>query len=142
MDKNFYRAMYGGSSRIDRTTPQMPVQTSQTSQDEKDYGKAPSRVIGGLKAQNAHVTNVDIDGKIVDIPRLEYIKALEEEIKLLKIRDSINTKKLIRLEAQNRSMETRLSVMDSAIKSIEANKNSGQQYAQRFQTSFKPKTRS
>lgn len=138
MDINFHRAMYGGNSRVDRTAP---LYVPQNNEEEKDYGKAPSRVIGGLKAQNAHITSIEVDNKQVDIPRVEYVKALEEEIKALKIRDSVNTKKIIRFESTIRSLETRLQSIDSAIKNIETNNKNQSQNVPRFQ-SFKPKTRS
>lgn len=140
MDINFHRAMYGSGSRIDRTSP-LNIAPNHD-EEEKDYGKMPSRVIGGLKAQNAHVTSIEVDNKQIDIPRMEYIKALEEEIKALKIRDSVNTKKIIRFESTIRSLETRLQTIDSAIKTIENNNKNQSQHVPRFQTSFKPKTRS
>lgn len=99
---NFKRMMYGS----------VPVQNNQ--QKENSYDKTPSRVLGGLKAQNAHVKTFQIGEEEVSFPRIEYVKALEEEIKVLRVKNKNNETRISRLESQLDSLSTKLtSLMDS-----------------------------
>lgn len=58
------KSMYGGE----------PIKTTQVE-------KSASRVIGGLKAQNAHQQTFTIDGELVTFPKTQYVEQLEKQVK-------------------------------------------------------------
>ena len=75
MDEKFYRRMYGaGPSNSEPTTPKQPETPE----------KRASRVLGGMKAQNSHTVIVEVDGKLVNLPKTEYVKLLEEQVKQMR----------------------------------------------------------
>jgi exosome complex RNA-binding protein Rrp4 len=97
-DDNFYSSMYGGDlyhGKDVKASPTKPVSAE----------KMASRVIGGLKAQNAHTKTVEIDGQLHSFPRAEYVEQLETQLKEArkKLQDMEN--KMNRLiKANNRIM--------------------------------------
>lgn len=46
--------------------------------------KSPSRVLGGMKAAGVTSSVVEVDGSDLHIPRIEYVEALEKQIKELR----------------------------------------------------------
>lgn len=104
---NFKRMMYGSALG--------PIQSNQ--QKENNYDKTPSRVLGGLKAQNAHVKTFQIGDENVSFPRIEYVKALEEEIKVLRVKNKNNETRITRLESQIDTLSTKLANLIESQKS-------------------------
>lgn len=64
--------MYGGGAKA-KPAP-TPVATP-------DKFKMASRVIGGLKAQNAHTKTVEIDGEFHTFPKAEYVAQMETQLR-------------------------------------------------------------
>lgn len=81
MSDNTLWNMYGGGSPVAKPTAPVP-----------DKFKQASRVIGGLKAQNAHTKTVDIDGEFHTFPKAEYVAQLETQVREARanIRDLTN----------------------------------------------------
>lgn len=75
-EENFVYDMYGSGSPI-------------TKKQEVSPAKLASRVLGGMKAQNSHTKTIEVDGQIVNLPKAEYVKLLEDQIKDMrnKVRD-------------------------------------------------------
>lgn len=71
-----------------------------------------SRVIGGIKAQGADHRLVNIDNQDIEIPKIEYIRILEQQIKEIRNKNHILENKVSRLQDQ-------LSTSNSRIKSLE-----------------------
>jgi len=77
---NFFARMYG-------------------SQTQSTSNKAPTRVAGGLKAQGVdRFTMVAEDGSSREIPTVEYVRSLEEQIKKQRAAITVLERKLGRLE--------------------------------------------
>lgn len=85
---NMYSRMYGAKKDV-------PVQKKQ---EPLDF-KSASRQIGGLKAQNATSMVVEVNDKLVEIPRMEYVTALEKQNKDMS--KSINEMKAQIIKLQN-----------------------------------------
>jgi len=99
-DDNFYPSMYGGDLYHQKDAK---VSTTPTSVARD---KMASRVIGGLKAQNAHMKTVEIDGELHSFPRAEYVEQLETQVKEAR-------KKLADMEAkQNRLIKANNRIMN------------------------------
>lgn len=94
---NLYWNMYGGGN------PAKP--NNDAAKASRD--KMASRVIGGLKAQNAHTKTVDIGGELCTFPKAEYVNQLEVQLReaRAKIRD-LETKTQRLTKANNRIMES------------------------------------
>lgn len=71
--EDLYRRMYGPSAG------NQPTQKQTSPRD-----KLASRVLGGMKAQNSHTKVVEFDGELVTLPRAEYIKVLEDQIRQMR----------------------------------------------------------
>jgi hypothetical protein len=93
---NYLNQMYGRKS---------PAQT-QSSSD-----KNPNRVTGGLKGQGVdRFTMVSEDGSTKEIPTLEYVRSLEEQIKKQRVAiDSLNRK----LTRQDTTIQNLLSLRNN-----------------------------
>lgn len=71
---------------------------------EKSSDKNPNRVTGGLKAQGVdRFTMVAEDGSSKEIPTLEYVRSLEEQLRKQRAVIDVLERKLTR---QERSLET------------------------------------
>lgn len=98
-DDNFFPSMYGGDLYHSKTakvsTPSKPASPD----------KMASRVIGGLKAQNAHTKTVEIDGQLHSFPRAEYVEQIETQLKEArkKLQDMENKQNRL-IKANNRIM--------------------------------------
>lgn len=66
--------MYGSG------TSKAPNDTSK----EVISNKSAARVMGGMKAAGVHTVTVEIDGQFYSVPRSEYIKTLENNVKELR----------------------------------------------------------
>lgn len=99
-DDNFYSSMYGGPLRHNASAAAKPASTS------PDKMKQASRVIGGLKAQNAHTKTVEIDGDYHTFPTAEYVSQMETQLREARntIRD-LQTKQSRLVKNNNRIME-------------------------------------
>lgn len=59
--------------------------------------KAASRVLGGMKAAGVTSTIVEVDGTDMKIPRIEYVEALERQVKDLRKQLNDMTTKMIKM---------------------------------------------
>jgi hypothetical protein len=105
-DDNFYSSMYGGDLYHGKEV-KTPTSSTTVSKD-----KLASRVIGGLKAQNAHTKTIEIDGQYHSFPRAEYVEQLETQLKEVrkKVQDMEN--KMNRLIKANNRMMNKLRDID------------------------------
>ena len=96
MDDDYLSSMYGGSAYRDKKPVSKPVVSPE---------KMASRVIGGLKAQNAHLQTFEINGQTVTFPKAEYVSQIETQLKEArnKIRD-LETKQARLIKANNTMM--------------------------------------
>jgi len=76
-DTNFYPSMYGGPLRHNTAD----TNKTPSAQAAADKFKQASRVIGGLKAQNAHTRTVEVDGEYHTFPTAEYVSQMETQLK-------------------------------------------------------------
>lgn len=74
-DDNFLFNMYNAFKK-----PSTPAPVSSSAEREK---KA-SRVLGGMKAAGVTSVTVDVNGQDVSVPRTEYVKVLEDQVKQLR----------------------------------------------------------
>jgi TolA-binding protein len=84
--------MYGGGSATPKPSAPPP-----------DKFKQASRVIGGLKAQNAHTKTVEIEGEYHTFPKAEYVAQMETQLREARntIRELTNkTQRLARQQAK------------------------------------------
>lgn len=94
---SIYSRIYGKTPK-DKKSPEPQI---------KDDGKAATRVLAGLKVQNAHMQRVELpDGKNIDIPKMEYVHLLDKQVRDLrdenrdlKIKNEKYEGKIARLEA-------------------------------------------
>lgn len=73
MSDDLYRRMYGA--------PKGPVAEKTPTESPS---KLATRVLGGMKAQNSHTKVVELDGQLVNLPRAEYVKLLEDQIRAMR----------------------------------------------------------
>ena len=66
----FYRSMYGIS-----------VQPSKPAVIEPEKQKSPTRVLGGMRVHGSHVKQVVINDELVDVPKIEYVRLLDEQLR-------------------------------------------------------------
>jgi predicted nuclease with TOPRIM domain len=43
--------------------------------------KAASRVLGGMKIHNSHLKRIQVGEELVDVPKIEYVKLLEDQVR-------------------------------------------------------------
>lgn len=100
-DSNTLWDMYGGGRPV--ATPQAPV---------PDRYKQASRVIGGLKAQNAHTKTLELDGEFHTFPKAEYVAQMETQLREARqnIRDL--TTKLQRIQRGQSKMIDKIRQME------------------------------
>lgn len=101
-DDNFYSSMYGGPLRSAPKAETKPVTAT------ADKFKMASRVIGGLKAHNAHTRTVEIDGDYHTFPTAEYVSQLESQLKEARKTIADLQTKQARLVKNNNSIMNRL----------------------------------
>lgn len=70
---DLYSRMYG-SAPARSTEPTTPALRD----------KLATRVLGGMKAQNSHTFTADINGELVTLPRADYVRVLEDQIKQMR----------------------------------------------------------
>ncbi len=87
MPGSIYHAMYGGA-----TPPQPKVET------EVEREKRAVKVLGGMKIHNSHLKTVRIAEDLIDVPKIEFVKLLEDQIKEVRVKLRALESKLIRLE--------------------------------------------
>lgn len=89
---NYLSKMYGNKSQ-DQT---------QSSSD-----KNPNRVAGGLKAQGVdHVSMVNEDGSTTEVATKRYVQSLEEQLKKLRVENSVLQKKVNRLDKSQSDLQS------------------------------------
>jgi len=66
---DFYGNMYGGRTQV----------SVRPSQPERQ--KNPVRVLGGMRVHGSHVKQVMIDDEMVDVPKIEYVKLLDDQLR-------------------------------------------------------------
>jgi hypothetical protein len=71
----FYRSMYGNGPKV-VVTPKI----------EDEHQKRAVKVLGGMKVHNSHVKQVIIDDELIDVPKIEYVRLLEEQIRETRMR--------------------------------------------------------
>ena len=73
-DDDWIYDMYNSSAK------KAPSDTSK----EEISNKSAARIMGGMKAAGVHTVAVEVDGQIYSVPRSEYIKTLEINVKELR----------------------------------------------------------
>ncbi len=87
MPGSIYNAMYGS------TVPSTPkIET------EVERQKRAVKVLGGMKIHGSHLKTVRIGEDLIDVPKIEFVKLLEEQIKELRTRLRVAEAKLVRLD--------------------------------------------
>lgn len=97
---NIFKKMYS------RSTP-----TDDVSDDRRD--KKPNRVLSGMKVHNTHVKTVEIGDSLVDVPKIEYVSLLEQQVKDLREQNKKHENDIARLRRH-------LSRCENKIREIEA----------------------
>ena len=78
---------------------QKPAQT------QSSYEKNPNRVTGGLKAQGVdRFTMVAEDGSNQEIPTLDYVRSLEEQVKKMRATINVLERKVARLDSSQNAL--------------------------------------
>ena len=98
---NFVFTMYGSD-------PYYKIEEPVKNQIEVDSAKKLSKVIGGMKAQGSDCRIIDIGGQDIEMPRMEYVRILEQQIKELRNKMNIMDQKVQRLVDQNNSLTSKL----------------------------------
>ena len=70
--KSIYSKMYGGSPRY--SDIQKPSTTT-------DLQKSAVRQLSGMKVHGSHVKTVEVGGELVDVPKIEYVRLLDDQLK-------------------------------------------------------------
>lgn len=103
-DSNYLGSMYGGN-------PRSYGGEQNSSPSKEDPTKAASRVLGGMKVHNSHIKQVEIDGQLVDVPRIEYVKLIEQQVRDLRTRCSTQSHKIDRLQDQIKTLSLEIKTM-------------------------------
>lgn len=98
---SYMSSMYGGS-------PYAREVGTGGSTPKEDPSKAASRVLGGMKIHNSHIKRVEMGGELVDVPKIEYVKLLEQQVKDLRTKVSNMENKVERLQEVTRATQLEL----------------------------------
>jgi TolA-binding protein len=101
----FYRSMYGISAPVKSVI------------NEPERQKSPTRVLGGMRVHGSHVKQVFINDELVDVPKIEYVKLLDDQLKQLRERISILEGKYERLMNNHNKVLLRLQALQQALTS-------------------------
>lgn len=102
MTDDIYHRMYSA-------TPVDPAKAKPALTPEK----MATRVLGGMKAQNSHTVLVEVDGSLVNLPKTEYVKLLEDQVKQL--RDTTRN-----LESKNNRLNAHVKRVMEDIRALQA----------------------
>ena len=74
---SIYGRMYGARSKQPAVAP---------AASKESVEKQAARVLGGLKIHNSHVKKVQIGEDLIDVPKIEYVKLLEDQLRNARVR--------------------------------------------------------
>lgn len=82
--------MYGGS-------PYASKDTERQTTEPKGDNKTTSRIIGGMKAQGVTSKTVEVDGELLEIPNMEFVRMLERQLSEMRVEMRQNSARIARL---------------------------------------------
>lgn len=69
------------NSVVSRMYSRKPQQAPRPVETAADKEKRAVKVLAGMKVHGTHVRQIEVDGRITDVPTAAYVKLLEEQIR-------------------------------------------------------------
>jgi len=86
----FIRRMYGISNEIKKII-----------NSEPEREKRAVKVLAGMKIHNSHIKRIQIGDELIDVPKIEYMKLLDGQIKEYRQRTHQLETRMIKIKEQN-----------------------------------------